>query len=148
MILRDFKAFPRRGRIIGVDWGASRTGLAVCDESREFVFTRPLVPSRDTDAALRAIAQVAVSEGACGIVFGLPLRGDGAESDTTAMARAAAEKLALITDLPICFLDETLTSFEAAEINNIKTKRAAREKLDSESARVLLENAIAIINRL
>ena len=148
MILRDFKAFPRRGRVIGIDWGAARTGLAVSSEDREFIFTRPVLPSRDVSAALQAIVALARDEDAVGFVFGLPLRGDGSESETTAMARAAAEKLSQLTDLPICMLDETLTSFEAADINNIKTRRAAREKLDSESARVLLENAIAIINRI
>ena len=148
MILRDFKAFPRHGRVIGVDWGAARTGVAVSSEDRAFIFTRPVIASRDVDAALRAIVALARDEGAVGIVCGLPLRGDGSESDTTAMVRGVTEKLAAMTDLPICMLDETLTSFEAADINNIKTRRAAREKLDSESARVLLENAIAIISRI
>ena len=148
MILRDFKAFPRHGRVIGIDWGAARTGLAVSSEDRQFIFTRPVLPSRDADAALSAIVALSRDENAVGIVFGLPLRGDGSESETTAMARGVAEKLSTLTDLPIYMLDETLTSFEAADINNIKTRRGAREKLDSESARVLLENAIAMISRI
>ncbi len=37
MILPDFKAFPRVGRILGIDWGLRRIGVAVSDPSREFV---------------------------------------------------------------------------------------------------------------
>ena len=147
MILHDFKAFPRHGRIMAVDWGAARTGLAISDEGREFVFVRPVIPSRDVDAALRRIVDTAQAENAVGIVMGLPLRGDGSESDTTTMVRAVATQLAQMTDLPIYMLDETLTSYEAATRDNIHTRRAAREKLDSASARVLLENAIAMLKR-
>ena len=71
MILPDFKAFPRVGRILGVDWGARRTGVAVSDASREFVFTRPsVVVSHSDDIALQ-IAQLATTEKAVGIVIGL-----------------------------------------------------------------------------
>ena len=45
MILPNFNDFPRTGRILGVDWGARRTGVAVSDASREFVFTRPAILS-------------------------------------------------------------------------------------------------------
>ena len=148
MILLDFKAFPRRGRIIGIDWGAARTGIAVCDDGRDFVFTRDVLPSRDADAAIAQIVDMARAECAVGIVMGLPLRVDGSDSDTTKTVRAVADKLAGMTDLPIWLLDETLTSVAAAERRGIKTRRDARTKLDSESARVLLENAIAIMRRI
>ena len=43
MILPDFKGFPRTGRILGVDWGLSRIGVAVSDPNRDFVFVRPVI---------------------------------------------------------------------------------------------------------
>ena len=43
MILSDFKDFPRSGRILGVDWGQRRLGIAVSDPNRNFVFVRPVV---------------------------------------------------------------------------------------------------------
>ena len=46
MILPDFKAFPRTGRILGVDWGLSRIGLAVSDGTGDFVFTRPVIQTQ------------------------------------------------------------------------------------------------------
>ena len=51
------------------------------------------------------------------------------------------------TDLPICMIEENLTSVEAQESMGRVRVRDIKQKLDSESARVILENAIAIIKR-
>ncbi|MCM1294596.1 MAG: Holliday junction resolvase RuvX [Muribaculaceae bacterium] len=148
MILPDFKAFPRVGRILGIDWGACRTGVAVSDASREFVFTRPSVLVKSADDIAPQIAKFALAENVVGVVIGLPVHGDGTESETSAMVRQFANQLSEITDLPICFIEENLTSLAAQEQMGRVRVRDIKQKLDSESARVILENAIAVINRL
>ena len=145
MIMADFKDFPRNGRIIGFDWGARRTGVAISDETREFVFVRNPIVGGDM---AREMASLAITERVAGIVIGLPLRTDGTESDTTTMVRHVASDIARYTDIPICFIDETLTSATAAEQSNLHTVKDVKEKLDSMAARVILENAISIIKRL
>ena len=147
MILPDFKGFPRSGRIIGVDWGARRIGVAVSDESRAFVFSRPVLNVGRGDDAVAIVARAASDERACGIVVGLPLYPDGAESDTTKMVREFINALSQKTDLPIVTVEENLTSVMAQESMGRVRVRDIKEKLDSESARVILENAIALINR-
>ena len=148
MIMADFKDFPRRGRIIGFDWGARRTGVAVTDETRDFVFARPPIVVGWGDDVARQMADLAAAERAVGIVIGLPLRTNGAESDTTKMVRDVAGRITEYIDLPICFIDESLTSSTAAEENKFRTVKDVKKKLDSESARIILENAIAVIKRL
>ena len=147
MILSDFKVFPRNGRLIGIDWGARRTGIAVCDDSREFIFVRPVIVVKKTAELVDKIVDLVKSEHAVGIVIGVPLRTDGTESETTNMVRDFADGLAQKTDLPIIFVDEVLSSSTAMEQMGRATVRDIKEKLDSESARVILENAIAIIKR-
>ena len=147
MILRDFKVFPRFGRLVGIDWGARRTGVAVSDDSREFVFTRPVIVVRNPGELVEKVVDLLGAEHAAGIVIGLPLRTNGTESETTKKVRAFADALATKTDLPIIFVDETLTSSTAQESLGRVRRDDIREKLDSESARVILENAIAVINR-
>ena len=147
MILPDFKAFPRVGRIIGIDWGARRIGVAVSDDTRGFVFVRPTINLGAGDDAATIIARVANDERVCGIVVGLPLYPDGAESDTTKMVREFINNLSQKTDLPIVTIEENLTSVSAQESMGRVRVRDIKEKLDSESARVILENAIALINR-
>ena len=145
MILGDFKGFPC-SRLLGVDWGARRTGIAVSFDDGMFVATRPVVTmAKYSHVELAAkIAKIAADERCDGIVVGLPLRMDGTESDTTEMVREFVKVLSGVTDLPIIMIDETLSSDAASE--NIK-RTDIKEKLDSAAARVILENTIAMIKR-
>lgn len=147
MIVTDFKDFPRTGRILGVDWGARRTGIAVSDETRDFVFVRPPVIAGRGEDSVKKIADMAKIEHVVGIVVGLPLRIDGSESETTKMVRDMVTRLVQNVDLPICLIDESLTSSAASEENNLHNQKDVKEKLDSQSARIILENAIAVIKR-
>lgn len=149
MILPDFKAFPRTGRIVGIDWGAARTGVAVSDASREFVFTRDVIDARRAGVCdlARRVADVVANEGAVGIIIGLPLHADGTESETTSRVREFAARLETLTDLPICFIDESYSSVTAqSEMGRVR-RADIKQKLDSASARVILENAISLIRR-
>lgn len=149
MILPNFNDFPRVGRILGIDWGARRTGVAVSDENRDFVFTRPaIIFNAGGNTVARQIADVAKEEKVFGIVIGLPVHSDGTESETSGNVRLCANELCTYTDLPIVFIDETLTSTAAQESMGKVRIPDIKSKLDSESARIILENAIAIIKRL
>jgi putative Holliday junction resolvase len=138
MICHDFKDFPKTGRLIGIDWGGRSIGVAASDPDRKFVFVRPPITNRESRIAIRDLIR---SENVVGVVLGLPLRLDGTDSPTTKRVRKFAADLAAQTDIPIILFDESLTSFEAAE------NGADAGGLDSESARVLLENAIAVMGR-
>lgn len=148
MILLDFKDFPRVGRILGIDWGARRIGVAVSDFTRDFVFLRDaIVVPRGAVNHADLVAEMANLENAVGIIVGLPLYPDGGESDTTNMVREFADLLSQKTKLPICFVEENLTSVSAQESMGRIRVRDIKQKLDSEAARVILENAISLINR-
>ncbi len=148
MIHPNFKDFPRHGRIIGIDWGARRTGVAVTDASQEYFFERaPIVASsRDADMA-RAVADAVAAEQAVAIVLGLPLRADGTASDTTAAVREFAARLETLCDAPIFMVDETLSSYAAQSDMGKCRLRDIKEKLDSAAARVILENGVAMARR-
>lgn len=148
MILPDFKDFPRVGRVMGVDWGARRVGVAVSDPTREFIFTRSAIVARSGECVAPCVADVAVAENVVGIIIGLPVHGDGTESETTAAVREFADRLTTLTDLPICFIAENLTSITAQEQMGRMRVRDIKQRLDSESARVILENAIAVMRRI
>jgi len=149
MILPNFNDFPRSGRIMGIDWGARRTGVAVSDNAREFVFVRPAILSgRGGESIAQQIADLARTENVVGIVVGLPLRMDGTASDTTDAVRRWTTELCTYTDLPIVFIDETLTSAAAQQDMGRVRISDIKRGLDSESARVILENAIAVMARM
>lgn len=147
MLLPDFKDFPVKGRVLGVDWGAKRTGIAITDESRQMVFVRPVINPEKNKTIPQQIADLVKNEKVVGVVFGLPLHGDGSESETAASVRACVDELLKIIDIPVCLLDEYLTSTVAQESMGRVRRNDIKQKLDSESARVILENAISMIKR-
>ena len=148
MILPDFKAFPREGRVLGIDWGLRRIGVAVSDPTRNFVFVRDAINiPRGAENHADLVAGLTAQENVVGVVVGVPIYADGAESDTTKMVRAFMQTLSEKTHLPICGIEENLTSYVAQESMGRVRVRDLKQRLDSESARVILENAIAMINR-
>jgi len=144
MILPDFKDFvanlPSKGRLIGIDWGARRIGIAVSDDDRGFAFPRGIAES------IEKIKELIVAEKIVGIIIGLPLHIDGTDSETTRSVREFAGHLAAQGSMPIGFIEENLTSMEAGERQKAEGRR--QKELDSESAAIILENAIAMIKRV
>lgn len=148
MILSDYKDFPRVGRIIGIDWGLRRCGVAISDENRGFVFVRPQLYVTNQDELIQKILDILLTDKISGIVLGLPLHADGTDSDTTKQVREFANMLSEQTDWPIIFIEENLTSAVAqAEIGR-KSISKIKQELDSVSAKIILENAISVLKRI
>lgn len=148
MILSDYKDFPKKGRIISIDWGARRCGLAVSDENHDFVFTRPQVYIKNQEELVGRILTLVNEEKISGIVIGLPLYSDGTDSDTTKAVRDFAVMVSEKTSIPIIFIEENLTSNAAQEEIGRKSITKIKQELDSVSAKIILENAIAMLKRI
>lgn len=148
MIFNNYKDFPRFGRIIALDWGARRCGVAVSDESRDFVFVRPQINIKTQSELVDGVITLVNQDKIVGIVIGLPLYMDGSESETTKDVRDFAKLLETKTDLPIIFIEENLTSFVAQQEMGKTNVTKIKQELDSLSAKVILENAIAMLKRL
>jgi putative Holliday junction resolvase len=148
MILCDYKDFPIYGRILGLDWGQRRCGVAISDENRGFVFVRDQINVKTQDELLNGVLALLDQEKIVGIVLGLPLHADGSDSETTVMVRSFADSLSKKTDLPIIFIEENLTSAMAEQKMTRKTRDKIKTELDSLSAKIILENAIAMLKRI
>jgi putative Holliday junction resolvase len=133
------------GRLLALDLGQKRVGLAISDELRLTV--RPLEALRRTSwkQLLRAVAKTVKSFDARALVIGLPLNLDGTEGPAAKEARRIARNFELSLDVPVYLHDERLTSHEAQE-----ELRAAglsvdelQARVDSESAAIILRDFIA-----
>ena len=147
MILNNYKNFPRVGRIIGLDWGLRRCGVAISDENRDFVFVRPQINVKSQSDLIDLVISSTQEEGAVGIVVGLPLYSDGSDSETTVRVREFANSLSKKIDLPILFIEENLTSVAAQQELGKTSVAKIKTKLDSYSAKIILENAINLLKR-
>ncbi len=148
MIFDNYKNFPRFGRIIGLDWGLRRCGVAVSDENRSFVFVRPQIDVKSQSGLADDVVAIMTQEKAVGVVIGLPLYPDGQDSETTQHVRDFAKILSEKTNLPILFVEENLTSVMAQQEMGKTSVRKIKRELDSRSAVVILENAISLLKRV
>ncbi|MEB2312984.1 MAG: Holliday junction resolvase RuvX [Sorangiineae bacterium] len=129
-------------RAAGIDLGKVRVGLAVADELGLMAHPRPFLDGRDPGRAVGELARLAVEERIELFVVGLPRTLSGAEGPPARRARRFAERLAARTGLPVELLDERLTTREAhARLREQGLdQRAARERVDSAAAAVLLQS--------
>jgi putative holliday junction resolvase len=128
------------GRVLALDIGSKRVGLAVSDELQ--VTARPLPALKRTNwkRLVKDLAELCSEFDVRTLVLGLPLRLDGTEGDAALEVRRVARKLCLSLKLPIAFQDERLTS-KAAEASlredGLRRDEAAA-LVDSESAAIFL----------
>ena len=127
-------------RIIGLDHGARRIGIAIGDTETGMAFARPALRRRNLDHDLALVGELCTTEGAGLVVIGLPLNMDGSEGGQAAAARAFGESLAGI-GVAVAYEDERLSSWQAAEDLSTGGRHADREsgELDSAAARVILQ---------
>ena len=132
------------GRLLALDLGAKRVGVALSDELRLTV--RPLAALRRSGWKQLGgeIAALCESFDVKGVVVGLPLRLDGTEGDAASDARRAAENLQSALNLPVHLQDERLTSFAAEEALREQgfTREEIKKRVDSEAAAITLRDFI------
>jgi putative holliday junction resolvase len=133
------------GRLVALDLGQKRVGVAVCDELQ--ITVRPLAPLRRTSwkRLLRTVAETLESFDARALVIGLPLKMDGTAGEAASEVQRLARNFRLSLRVPVFLQDEKLTSIEAEEGLRAAGLDAARrqELLDSESAAIILRDFIA-----
>ena len=104
-------------KIMGIDYGDARTGVAISDLLCSIVGTTCVVPSRNTEKAIADIVRLAKDNMVGEIVVGLPKNMDGTEGIRAELCREFAEKLKAATGLPVTMWDERRTTVEVSSRN-------------------------------
>ena len=133
-------AIPPRGRLLGVDFGTVRVGLAVSDADR--ILASPLATyQRQGDADAAFFAKLVAAESVVGLVVGLPLHTGGEEGIKAKEAREYGAWLVQVTGLPVVFWDERFTTAAAEDAlwdaGLSHKKRKARR--DAVAAQIMLQ---------
>lgn len=129
-------------RVLGIDYGQARVGLAMTDPEGRMVFPRPAIKKTTRDALFAALTALVHDEGVQAVVVGLPLTLDGGDSLTTRQTRNFAESLARRISAPVHLMDERLSSAEAeAQLKEAGLcSRKMKNRLDSQAAALILES--------
>ncbi len=128
-------------RIMGIDYGDARTGVAMSDLLCTLVGSTAVVPSRNTEKAIADIVRMAKENEVGEIVVGLPRNMDGTEGPRAELCREFAEKLRVATGLPVTMWDERRTTVEAHNILSQHNYHGQKRKntVDAVAASLILE---------
>lgn len=136
-------------KIMGIDYGDARTGVAISDLLCSIVGSTAVVPSRNTEKAIADIVRMAKENSVGEIVVGLPKNMDGTEGPRAELCREFAEKLKEATGLPVAMWDERRTTVEAHNILSQHNYHGQKRKntVDAVAASLILEGYLAFRNR-
>ena len=128
-------------RIMGIDYGDARTGIAISDLLCSIVGSTCVVPSRNTDKAVADIVRMAKENQVGTIVVGLPRNMNGTEGPRAELCREFAARLERETGLEVVLWDERRTTVEAHNIlsqHNYHGKKR-KDTVDAVAASLILE---------
>ena len=128
--------------IMSVDLGKARTGIALCDKSEFLASPHTVIFEKSDKKLLEKVAQTAIEAKAELIVVGLPKNMDGSEGESAKNARAFAEKLGELTELPTVMQDERGTTVTAHNYLNATNTRGKKRKnvVDAVAAVIILQD--------
>lgn len=132
---------PTTGRVLGVDYGDVRTGLAVSDPGRFLASGIATIKPGGMRRTAEAVAAEAQKQGATLIVIGLPKNMDGSEGFRAETVRAFAALLAEETEIPYVFYDERLSTVAAHRFLSMTDAGSKKRKavVDTLSAEIILQ---------
>ena len=137
-------------RIMGIDYGDARTGVAMSDLLCTLVGSTAVVPSRNTEKAIADIVRMAKENEVGRIVVGLPRNMDGTEGVRAELCREFAEKLRIATGLEVVMWDERRTTVEAHNILSQHNYHGQKRKntVDAVAASLILEGYLNSLKRV
>lgn len=136
-------------RIMAVDYGDARTGVAVSDLLCSIVGSTTVIHSRKPDKTLAELARLAKEREVSQLVVGLPKNMDGTEGARAQLCREFAQRLEEATGLPVALWDERRTTVEAHNIlsqHNYHGKKR-KDTVDAVAASLILEGYLAFRGR-
>jgi putative Holliday junction resolvase len=134
-------------RILGIDYGDQRIGLALSDVTGTLVGRAWTLHEWNLDRAIDAIADVVRENEVGTLVLGLPKNMDGSEGPRAEKSRTVAERLTEATGLDVVLWDERRSSVEAHAIlhANGRKEKKHRERVDAVAASLILEGYLGTL---
>ena len=136
-------------RVLAVDYGDARTGIAMSDLLCSIVGSTTVIHSRNPEKTLAEILRLVQENGVGEIVVGLPKNMNGTEGPRAELCREFAEKLRQATGLPVALWDERRTTVEAHNILSMHDYHGKKRKntVDAVAASLILEGYLGFRGR-
>ena len=139
-----FAALPRHGPLAGLDFGSHTIGVAVSDGFRRVASPLETIRRKKFRTDAEALLDLCAHREVAGLILGLPLNMDGSEGPRCQSTRAFARNLEAVTDLPIGFWDERLSTVaaERALLEADTSRKRRAEVIDHVAASYILQGAL------
>ncbi|HCM68467.1 MAG: hypothetical protein A2898_00270 [Candidatus Kerfeldbacteria bacterium RIFCSPLOWO2_01_FULL_48_11] len=124
-------------RVLGIDYGERKIGLAVSSEDGKFVFGRGILRASSVQEVLDRIRHICGEDGITTIIVGMPFAKDGGRGDSARAVEAFVQKLRAATPLPVVLEDERMTSLLAQRLSHEAGESGKDD--DELAAKVLVE---------
>lgn len=136
-------------KIMGIDYGDARTGVAISDLLCSIVGSTYVIPSRNTEKAIADIVKLAQDNGVGELVVGLPKNMNGTEGPRAELCREFAAKLEQAAGLKVVLWDERRTTVEAHNILSMHNYHGQKRKntVDAVAASLILEGYLQLRGR-
>ena len=126
-------------RVLGVDIGAARVGLAISDPSGTLAGGHGFIEFRSYKELVDRLMKIAGDENVAEYVIGLPLNMRGDRGPQAAKAEKLAEMLRATDDRPVHLIDERLTTVEAARQIHASGRKVRKGRIDEVAATIILQ---------
>ena len=145
----DVFSVPVQGRLVALDLGTKRIGVAVSDELQLTTRAVKTIERTGWKKLLLQIKEILAEFDAVGLVIGLPYNFDGTESEMSREARRIAANFSLSLSIPVILQDERVTSYEAKGRlwKQGLTGKEFRARVDNEAAAIILSDFIDLRNQ-
>jgi len=148
--IEDFKKkLDKKSRLLGIDPGKKRIGIAICDENKSVATPYTTLVKNNFSEFLLKIKKIISDNNIKGLVIGNPINLDGSSSQSSQSAKDLSINLSKNISIPITLWDERLSSRGAFNLSNdleVNTSKKL-EKLDENSAAFILQGAIDFLRK-
>lgn len=129
------------GKLLALDFGSRRTGVAVADELGLFAHPRPAIVGLSGQRLVERVVALVAEEGVAGVIVGIPVTMSGGESAQTAEVREFVANLRTALDIPVIEADERLTSVQAGAMLSGRERKRSGQR-DSAAAALVLQSVL------
>ena len=143
------KKIDKKSRLLGIDPGKKRVGIAICDENKVVATPYTTIIKNNFLDFLAQINKIISDNNIKGIIIGYPINMDGSPSQSSQSAKDLAINLSKNISIPITMWDERLSSRGAFNLSNDLNVNTSKKiiKLDENSAAFILQGALDYLKR-
>lgn len=140
---------PTDGRLLGLDYGSKRVGVAVCDPEQRIATPLDVIHRHTAETDIAALRSIVGDYVVKGIVVGLPVHMSGDEGEKAREARTFGDAMGRALNLPVCYHDERFTTSLADEQMRAAgmNRRQRQGRLDQVAAQLMLQSYIDAVDR-